>query len=505
MMETADVMELMVDVIKEEGIQYCFGLVGSGAVKIDTLLQKAGIQRVHVRHEAAATFATDAVGRLTGRPGLAFAGPGTGMTNAASGLLQAKAAQAPGVILIGGTGTLYDDLFAQQGGASAEAVYASVTKHTRRVSNAMSLLYQVKRAFRSAVTPPMGPVGVEISEELTFFPGLFGRMPRAMLYSLYRPGWAPKNQDNGANPADVERAMRWLLEADKPAMIVGESIHYDNAQEELREFVALTGIPCHCRRVARGAISEYDTLNYYGRARGKVLQATDRCLVMGMRIAYLENWGQPPFWGAQTRYVQAQTCQEHICFNLPTEVELCGNMKTILQQMIACARDMGIKAAPEKWNVWRQRVTEEKAKMERITLERTEKMMGKHPIHPDLVGRLTSEILHEELNDEYISIIDGFTASAYFTDWNKAVRSGEVLDAAETIGMGHAQGMALGAGMATDRKTPILALLGDGAVGASGMEIETAVRWGIPVVFLHENNHTMISGVWDRFFSEVAT
>ncbi|MBI2876771.1 MAG: hypothetical protein HYY20_07810, partial [Candidatus Tectomicrobia bacterium] len=203
--------------------------------------------------------------------------------------------------------------------------------------------------------------------------------------------------------------------------------------------------------------------------------------------------------------VQAQTCQEHICFNLPTEVELLGNMKTILRQMIECARSLGIHQPPEKWNPWRQRVFEEKAKMERATLERTEKMKGKDPIHPDLAGRSISEALHEELNDEYIAIIDGFTASAYFTDWNKAVHTGEVLDAAETIGMGHGPGMALGAAMATGRKVPILTILGDGAIGAGGMDIETAVRWGLPIVFLHENNHTMISGVWDRFFSEVCT
>ena len=350
----------------------------------------------------------------------------------------------------------------------------------------------------------MGPVGVEIAEELTFLSGIFGRLPLMLLYSMYRPGWPPKPQENGANPAEVERAIRWLLEAERPAMIVGESIHYDHAQEELREFVGLLGVPCHCRRVARGAISEYDPLNYYGRARGRVLKTTDRCLVMGLRIAYLENWGQPPFWGLMTRYIQAQTCQENVCFNLPTEVELRGNMKAILKQMIECIKSMGITKPPEKWARWRQQVAEEKEKMEKITLERTEMMMGKLPVHPDLAGRIISEVLREELNDEYIAVIDGFTASAYFTDWNKAIHSGQVLDAAETIGMGHAPGMAIGAGMATDRKVPIFAIMGDGAIGAGGMDIETAARWGIPVVFLHENNNTMISGVWDRFFSEVA-
>jgi len=59
--------------------------------------------------------------------------------------------------------------------------------------------------------------------------------------------------------------------------------------------------------------------------------------------------------------------------------------------------------------------------------------------------------------------------------------------------------MAIGAALATNRQKPIFAIMGDGAVGAGGMDIETAVRWNIPAVFCHENNGTMVTGGWKYF------
>ena len=62
--------------------------------------------------------------------------------------------------------------------------------------------------------------------------------------------------------------------------------------------------------------------------------------------------------------------------------------------------------------------------------------------------------------------------------------------------------MALACGLATNREKPIFAIMGDGAVGAGGMDIETCVRWNIPAVFLHENNNTLINGTWELFWSK---
>ncbi len=150
--------------------------------------------------------------------------------------------------------------------------------------------YWVKKAFREAVSPPTGPTAVAIPEELVFFRGTY--QPMYGLFNGYVPGtWPikdPARTRGGAHPAVVEEAMKWLLQAERPAMIVGEAIHYEDAEEELKEFVYLLGIPCHCRRMSRAAISEYDSLNCHGRVRGRVMRRADRAPVMGLRCGYLE-------------------------------------------------------------------------------------------------------------------------------------------------------------------------------------------------------------------------
>jgi thiamine pyrophosphate-dependent acetolactate synthase large subunit-like protein len=166
---------------------------------------------------------------------------------------------------------------------------------------------------------------------------------------------------------------------------------------------------------------------------------------------------------------------------------------------------MGITGPPEKWADWRKMVKDTKDDYAQKVLARTDAMRGKKPLHPDLAGRIIAEHFRDELQDDYIAVIDGFTASSFFTDWNMVRNSGMVLDASETIGIGHGPGMAIGAGMATNRKKPIVVLIGDGGLGAAAMDIETCVRWEIPAIFIHENNNTMVAGGWQLFWSKACS
>jgi len=180
--------------------------------------------------------------------------------------------------------------------------------------------------------------------------------------------------------------------------------------------------------------------------------------------------------------------------SLPTEYELIGNMRLTLKLMTEAARDMGIKGPLEKWAGWRKEVADKKEEYHQRTIARTEKQRGVDPLHPDILGRLTAEFLHEELDDEYYSIIDGFTAATYYSDWIKVKDQRRILDAADTIGFGHAPGMALGCNAYTKGDRPIIAVMGDGAMGACGMDIETCYRWDVPCVFIHHNNNQVVGG-----------
>nr|HID59682.1 thiamine pyrophosphate-binding protein [Desulfobacterales bacterium] len=498
------VISLMADLAKKEGTEYIFGITAGAEWPMEGLFMKAGIKRVHVRHEQTATFAADAVGRMTRRTAVTVIGPSTGLTNCTSGLAQGMAAQSPMLIIGGEHPAWTDSVHFAQGLVQGEKVFNGITKWTKRVTNPQAMLFEFKRAYRAAMTPPMGPTAITIPWDTSYE---HSRIPKYAAYSLYSAGNFERTEQKMRyeDPALIEEAMKWFLAAEKPGIIAGESVWYDDAQEELREFVALTGIPCHTRRMARGCISEYDPLNCGGRARGRFLRNCDRAMVLGLRIGYLEMHGYPPFWGQETRYIQAQTCRENVDLYLATDFELVGNIKALLKQMIECVKSMGIKSPPERWNEWRKFIADSKEYYVKKTLERTDAMKGVTPVHPDLVGRIIAETIAEECDDEVISVIDGFTASSFYTDWNRCRTGGRVLDASDTIGIGHGPGLALGAGLATNRSIPLVCVIGDGGLGAGGMDIETCVRWDIPCVFVHENNNTMVAGGWKLFWSKACS
>ncbi|MBN1614098.1 MAG: thiamine pyrophosphate-binding protein [Deltaproteobacteria bacterium] len=494
--EDINVWKTLAEMLKLEGVDTIFGLLAGSTIQAELEMQRVGIKRVHVRHEQTATFAAEGWARLTGRPGVAYTGPATGITNATSGAAQGKAAGSPCIILTFGDFMMDDNRIQGQGLVRAYKAYDGITKYTTRIANPWVTPFEVKRAFRSALSPPMGPVGLEFPGECLLDSYRHG--PRMQFLANYHPiAWAGKTviPYRAADPQMLEKAMEWFFQAERPAIVAGDCIVTDNAIAELQELVALTGIPTHTRRTARGVISEYDPLNCYGRARGRVLRRSDRTLVLGLRIQYLENFGQAPFWSTEGQYIQAQNCPEHTCTGLPTNFELLGDMKTVIRQIIDWCKANGIKKPPERWNDWRAEVAAAKDHYQRLTVERTKFMEGKMPLHPDLAGKLISDFLHEELNDEVYAIADGFTAASYFTDWQKVKFAPSVLDAAETIGFGHSAGHALAFSLLNKNDRPIIAIMGDGAVGAGGMDIETCVRWDVPCVFVHENNHHVATGV----------
>jgi len=493
--EDANVHTMTAEMLKAEGVEYIFGLLSACTLQAELEWQKHGIKRVHVRREDTGTFAAEGWARLAGRPGVAYFGPGTGTTNATTGAVQGLSAAAPAVFLAYTSFAFDDTMNMAQGISRAYKMYDGITKYTHRLVNFMTLPFELKRAFRSCMTPPTGPVCLELSAEVSM--DMFRHGPRINYLVGFNPlTWSGRSEipKRPADPQIVEKAMEWLMEAERPAIVAGDGIVLDDAITELQEFVKLTGIPTHTRRTARGAISEYDPLNCYGRARGRMLRRSDRTMVLGLRIGYLENFGLPPFWSDSAMHIQVQTCPEYTWTGLATQFELIGNLKLVLRQMIDCVKAMGIKKPPEKWGGWRQEVAETKERYYKQTVERSKAMEGKMPLHPDIAGKLMAEFLHDELDDDVYASIDGFTAASYFTDWQKVKFAPSVLDSSDTVGFGHSPGQALAFGLLYNRDRPIIALMGDGAVGTGGMDIETCVRWDIPCVFVHENNNYVATG-----------
>lgn len=464
-------------VLREEGVDYIFGLQGGHIWSILVGAGMAGCEMVHFRHEQAGGYAADAYARASGKVGVCFGTAGPGVTNQISAIAQAYYAKSPVVALYGQQGTIEDGRGPLQEGY-AERMMGSITKWTRRIVNPKVIAYWTKKAIRDAMTYPQGPVALEIPIDVQLQRTTFSQQVGFIDNSYSEPAPAP------ADEASVEKAVSTLLSAERPVIAGGEDIFWSHAEPELLEFVELTKIPVITRRVGRGAIPEDHPLTFSGRARGRILRSADVACTIGLNLGYLEGYGA---WAAKAKLIQVTQVKADIEFTAKSEMIILANPKVALRQMIDAAKRQ-LKQSPAR-DAWLKTVDDFKVQDKKRMADEIEQIKNNKPMHPAWVAQATCSVLDKNAT----IILDGFTSSSYFTERFIAGHSGAVLDAGSVAGIGHGVGMAVGAQLARPGKQ-VLAVMGDGGMGLGGMDVESAVRVGTPAVFLVSNNSDLIAG-----------
>ncbi len=463
-------------VLKEEGVEYIFGIAGGHVWPFMVGAGMAGIKLIHCRHEQAGGYAADAYARASGKVGVCFGTAGPGMTNTLSAIAQAYYAKSPVVGFFGQHYANQDGRMALQEGF-AEPVLQPYTKWAKRIIHPSLFAYYTKKAFRDAMTYPQGPVALEFPADIiaqrTTVAGQVGFIENS--YQEPDPAMA--------SPESVEKAVKTLLGAERPVIAGGEDIFWSKASSELLEFVELTQIPVITRRVGRGAVPEDHPLAFSGRARGPILRAADVACTIGLNLGFLEGYGA---WAAKAKLIQITEARSDIEFTAPSELVIIANPKAVLRQMIDCARDL-IKGSPRK-EAWLAHVDEVKAAEKKRLSDQVEEVKNNRPIHPAWCAQQCVDVLDKEAT----IILDGRTSSTFTTERFIAGHAGAVLDAGPWAGVGHGVGMGIGAQLARPGKQ-VLVIMGDGGMGLGGFDVETAVRSELPVVYIVNNNRAWMA------------
>lgn len=479
--------EIAVKALLSEGVDTMFGLMGGHIQPIQDHAYRAGIKVVQVRHEQAAAYAADGYARVTRKPGVCFGTAGPGMLNMVAGIHMGYVSRTPMVCLFGGHKERESHRGSMQEAYAAD-VCRSLTKWTVRVTEPEMASYFIRKAFRDAMTPPFGPVGIEFpidkfnweqieeSDQVAYRPG------------AWRSGEAART---ATEPAFAARAMDLLLKAKRPLIIGGEGLHWSEAEGALMQLVERARIPFSLRRLGRGAIAEDHPMAVSGGARKDVLENADVVLLVGLQVGYLESFGQ---WKTGARFIQLQNCAEDVLPTLPTELELVGDPKAIIEQMLASMSGSGVSADRGPW-------LEKAALVQKQFVDRLEASAQESshdaPIHPRWLAKVVSDFVSPETT----LVFDSFTSSTFLGEQLRAKRGGQVLDAGLSAAFGHGVGMAIGAQLGRPGK-PVLAMMGDGGIGLGGGDIETAVRYGLPIVFLVYNDSTYCAGLEQYCYGE---
>jgi 2-hydroxyacyl-CoA lyase 1 len=456
--------------LKKQGVEHMFGIVGFPVFGIAAAAQAEGIQFLGMRNEQAASYAAGAVGYLTGRPGACLTVSGPGMIHGIAGLANAQENCWP-MILLGGASNSY-----QEGrGAFQEAPQVELariySKYAARPDQAARIPFYCEQAVRSTINGRPGAAYLDFPDDF-----LSAEVEES---EVVIPERCADPSRIHADPNEVSRAIDVLRKAERPLVIIGKGAAYSRAEQEIRDFIETTQIPFLSSPMGKGVVDDEHALSV-APARGLALQDADVVVLLGARLNWIMHFGLPPRFDENVKTIQVDIHGEEIGRNVPAEVGLVGDIKAVVGQMNAALEAEPFSFAPDA--PWRGALGE-KVKENKTFVQN---MMNDDAV-PMGYYRVLREI-QEQAPPGTIIQAEG----ANTMDISRSVlmhkEPRERLDAATfgTMGVGLAQAIAAQV-VHPDRK--VICIEGDSAFGFSGMEVETACRYRLPIVFVIINNN----------------
>ena len=314
-MAEVDGATLMARSLKRQGVEYMFGIVGFPVQPIAAAAQKEGITYVGMRNEQSASYAAQAVGYLTGRPGACLVVSGPGVVHALAGLANAQQNGWPMICIGGASETWRNGMGAFQ---EERQVYIATPfcKFAHAIEHVHRIPFYVEMAVRNAIYGRPGASYLDIADDI-----ITGKVDESRVEEPARCPDPPRTQ---AVPQDVEKALDVLRSAERPLVVIGKGMAYSRAEDEVRAFIERTKVPFLASPMGKGVMPDNHPLSV-GAARSHALQNADVVFLMGARLNWIMHFGLPPRYNKNVRFIQLDIAPETIGQNAPTEVALVGD------------------------------------------------------------------------------------------------------------------------------------------------------------------------------------
>jgi acetolactate synthase-1/2/3 large subunit len=459
--------ELVARVLKEAGVGHVFTLCGGHILPIYDGCLTEGIGMIDVRHEQVAAHAADAYARLTRHVGVAVVTAGPGVTDAVTGVANAHAARSP-LLLVGGAAPLGLRGLGALQEMEQVALLRPITKGAWSVSETRQIPEVLTAAIRTALSGRPGPVFVEIPVDL-LLTGVEDRLapvPRGYLHRT--PALA--------DPEAVVRLAHLLSRAERPVVVAGGGVYWDDAATALATFAESAGVPVFMNGAGRGTLASDHPL-VFAQARGFALGTADLVLVLGAPLDFRLGYGRPPTFAEDARVCMVDCDGAELGRNRPLDVGIVAHVGRVLEQL----GELMPAALPARWEEWRRRLGQkERESRERLDAEcRSDAVPISH-------YRWAAEIARV-VTPETIVVGDGGDVVGCASKIVPLHRPGQWLDPGPLGCLGVGPAFAIAAKLLhPDRR--VLLIAGDGALGLNAMDLETAVRFGLPLTCIVGND-----------------
>lgn len=446
------------------------------------------LKHILVRHEQGAAHAAEGYARITGKAGVCLVTSGPGATNLVTGIADALIDSTPMVCIIGQvkTNLLGTDAFQE---TDVIGMTMPITKWNYQVTEPDEIPEAIAKAFYIAQSGRPGPVVLDITRTAQA-----DRMTKPFNYQKcefivsYRPRYQPKIEQ-------VQEAARLINRAKKPFILFGHGVLISGAQDELKQFVEKTGIPCASTLLG---LSAFDVehplyagwLGMHGNYGTNVLtNSCDVLIAIGMRFDDRVT-GDLSTYAKQAKVVHIEIDPSEVDKNVKAHAPVVGDAKLALQMLLPFVNENN---HPE----WRE-------EFRKYDDEEFDKVTKRELQHTGLQIKMAEAVamLSEKTKGEAVVVADvgqhQMVAARYyrFKKPNSFITSGGLGT------MGYALPAAFGAKVGNpDRE--VVAIIGDGCFQMTIQELGTIAQSEHPVkVIILNNNYLGMVRQWQQLFFE---
>jgi len=445
--------ELIARQLSAQGVTAIYGLCGGHVAPIFNSCEANGIALIDVRHEQAAGHAADAHARLTRNVGVAAVVAGPGVTDAVTAVANAYHARSP-MILIGGAAPLHS----KGQGALQEMpqtdIFTTMTKASFTIDKTEDIPAKFHEAFQTALSGRPGPVFIEVPIDI-----IYGTLEDAEIF--------PKVEIASVEPevGAMQHIFELVRAAEKPVLIAGSQVYWDDASDALRDLTDQTRMPVYTNGGGRGTLSMTHP-HCFKLTRSKALKQADLVIAIGTPLDFRMRYGQG--WHPDIKFIQIENDPDALNHNREADVAMLANARLTLE-----ALGEGLQGI--RYDDWLATVSE----MESVKREAQAEWeaLDDAPVNHFRFG---AEI-NKFIDDDTILIGDGGDIVSASAKAIAVTKPGRWMDPGALGCLGVGMPFALAAQFLNPDKK-VLVINGDGSFGFNGFEFETAVRFNLPIV-----------------------
>ncbi|CAM8888301.1 unnamed protein product [Rhodiola kirilowii] len=496
-MSEIDANLLIAKSLRRFGITHMFGVVGIPVTSVANKAVSLGIRFIAFHNEQSAGYAASAYGYLTGTPGVLLTVSGPGCVHGLAGVSNAMANGWPMVMVSGSCDQRDFGRGDFQELDQVEAVKPFV-KLAAKATGIGEIPECVFRVLSGVLEGRPGGGYLDFPADLLHQTILESEAEKLLTAAEER--WKLKG-DGVVNKLDnvvenngfeklgeiVESAVSLLRHAERPLIVFGKGSAYARAEDELRKLVESTGIPFLPTPMGKGLISDTHELAATA-ARSLAIGKCDVALVVGARLNWLLHFGEPPKWSKDVKFILVDVSKEEIELRKP-HLGLVGDAKRVLEMI-----NKEIKDDPfclGKSHPWVKDISNKtKENMAKMEAQLTKDVVPFNFLTP---MRIIRDAVAALGTPAPVIVSEGANTMDVGRSVLVQTEPRTRLDAGTWGTMGVGLGYCIAAAVASPERL-VVAVEGDSGFGFSAMEVETLVRYKLPVIVIVFNNGGVYGG-----------